>query len=76
MLDEAEALDRTLVARYGHLLPDSLIRSTVDAAPVPQVAHADVRALADAVRRAPAPAQQGPLCRHASAAATTKKAVR
>jgi hypothetical protein len=53
MLDRPEALDSALLQRYGHLLPDSLIRRTVDAAPSPHVAQADLAALADAVRRAP-----------------------
>jgi hypothetical protein len=53
MLDGPETFDLTLVQRYGHLLPDSLIRRTVDGAPAPHVALADLAALADAVRRAP-----------------------
>jgi hypothetical protein len=53
MLDRPETLDSTLLQQYGHLLPDSLIRRTVDAAPAAQVAQADLAALADAVRRAP-----------------------
>ena len=53
MLDRPETLDSTLLQRYGHLLPDSLIRRTIDAAPAAQVALADLAALADAVRRAP-----------------------
>jgi hypothetical protein len=57
VLDEPDVLHPTLVERYGHLLPDSLIRSTVDAAPAAQVARIDVGALADAARRAPERAQ-------------------
>jgi hypothetical protein len=53
MLDGPDTLDLTLRQQYGHLLPDSLIRRTVDAAPAPHVAQADLAALADAVRRAP-----------------------
>lgn len=53
MLDEPDMLDRTLVEQYGHLLPDTLIRSTVHAAPAAHVAQADVAALADAALRAP-----------------------
>lgn len=76
MLDEPEPLDRSLVARYGHLLPASLIRSTVHAAPAPQVAQADVSALADALRRAPGAAvkREPPYCQ-GWAGATTKEAV-
>jgi hypothetical protein len=53
MLDRPETFDLALLQRYGHLLPDSLIRHTVDAAPAAHVAQADLAALADAVRRAP-----------------------
>ena len=53
MLDESRGQAPTLLGRYGHLLPDSLIRSTIDFAPAAHVAQADVAALADAVRRAP-----------------------
>ena len=55
MLGESDNIDLTLVEQYGDLLPDSLIRSTVEAAPAAYVAQADVAALADAVRRAPEP---------------------
>jgi hypothetical protein len=51
--DDPARLDLDLVQRYGHLLPEGLIRSTVQGAPAPHVAHADVAALADAVLRAP-----------------------
>ena len=53
MLDGLDTQDPTLLQRYGHLLPASLIRRTVEAAPAAQVAQADLAALADAVRRAP-----------------------
>ena len=49
--------DVTLVERYGHLLPDSLIRSTIDTAPGTDQAQSDVAALADAARRAPVAGQ-------------------
>ena len=55
VLDDPSSLDSALVERYGHLLPDSLIRRTVDAAPAPQAACHDVAALADAALRAPEP---------------------
>lgn len=55
--NEPDMLDVSPVERYGHLLPDSLIRTTVDAAPEARVAQDDLAALADAVRRAPEPAQ-------------------
>ena len=50
MLGESDMIDLTLVERYGDLLPDSLIRSAVDAAPAAHVAQADVAAPAEAVR--------------------------
>jgi hypothetical protein len=56
VLDGPDVLDLTLVDRYGHLLPDTLIRGAVAAAPAAHVAEADLAALADAVRRAPEPA--------------------
>ncbi len=56
MLDEHAQLDASLAEKYGDVLPDSLIRGMVDAAPGPDVAQADVAAIADAVRRAPTPA--------------------
>jgi hypothetical protein len=60
VLDEPDALDLTLVDRYGHLLPEGLIRGTVAAAPAAHVAEADLAALADAVHRAPEPAPVTP----------------
>ena len=53
MLEESRTVDTALVAQYGHLLPDTLIRSTIDAADAPQVADADLAALAEAVLRSP-----------------------
>ena len=53
MLDRPDMPDLTLLRRYGHLLPDSLIRRTIDAAPAAHVAQEDLAALADAVLRAP-----------------------
>ena len=53
MLDSSRTLDAALVERYGHLLPDTLIRTAIDVAGAPQVADADLAALADAVLRAP-----------------------
>lgn len=52
MLDDADDCQTKLVDRYGDVLPDSLIRTAVEAAAAPPVAEADVAALADAVVRA------------------------
>ena len=57
MLNAPHPLEAALVARYGHLLPDTLIRTVIGAAGGPQVADADVAALAHAVLRAPATAR-------------------
>jgi len=60
MLDRPDDLDRTLVHRYEHLLPASLVRSTLDASPAGPEAQADLDALADAVRRSPQAAPHSP----------------